>query len=180
VVNGSTAQDKELVGTFLRRRDEASFRELYGIHSAGLYPLALRLSGWSESNAEDVLQEMWIRAIRGLPEFRWESSFRTWLTGILIRCCKEKMRSAEPIAEFPIDTIVLRSSPTDWNIDLERAIATLPTGYRSVLILHDIEGYTHEEIGKLLGVEPGTSKSQLSNARKMIRNHFLTNLEKKL
>ena len=178
-MNGSTLRDKDLVGTFLRRRDEASFGELYRMHSAGLYSLALRLSGWSESNAEDVLQEMWIRAICRLQDFRWESSLRTWLIGILIRCCKEKIRSAEPIAEFPIDSIVLRSSPTDWNIDLERSIASLPTGYRSVLILHDIEGYTHEEIGKLLGVEPGTSKSQLSNARKMIRNHFLTNLEKK-
>jgi len=75
--------DQRLVKRFLRTKDETSFRQLYRRHTPALYPLAIRLFGGLEANAQDAIQEMWIRACKSLERFEWRSSLRTWLTGIL-------------------------------------------------------------------------------------------------
>ena len=123
-------------------------------------------------DAEDIVQETWARAVSGLAGFRWESALSTWLCGIAIRCFREqsRMRKEEPMPE-PDPT------PASWkgaepDIDLERGIAALAPGYREVLLLHDVHGYSHEEIGNLLGIDPGTSKSQLSRARGALRERI--------
>jgi RNA polymerase sigma-70 factor, ECF subfamily len=166
--------DQRLVERFIRTGDEASFRELYRRYTPNLYPLALRLAGGSEADAQDTIQDTWLRACRILPGFEWRSSLKTWLAGILINCVRELNRERlrrneeELMDECPQATNVRPGE----RIDLEQAIARLPAGYRHVLVLHDIEGYTHEEISSLLEIGVGTSKSQLHHARKALRAKF--------
>jgi RNA polymerase sigma-70 factor (ECF subfamily) len=161
-----------LVDAVRARGDERAFRELYRRHTPRLYQFVLRLLGGVEFDAEDVVQETWIRATERLAQFRWESSFSTWLTGIGLNLCRDLWRKrngreldwnadVEPVAEATTADVGM--------IDVERAIAVLPSGYRTVLILHDLEGCTHEQVGQRLGITAGTSKSQLFNARRMMR-----------
>lgn len=152
--------------TEVRGGDEAAFRELYRQHTPRLYAVTLRLLS-RHSDAEDAVQEAWLRAVRGLNAFRGESSFATWLTGIGIRCALEILRKRNPLILTPEEPST--SANQEIVVDLERAVAGLPDGYRTVLVLHDIEGRTHEEIAALLDIEPGTSKSQLFHARRALR-----------
>lgn len=130
-----------------------------------MYGVALRLVGRRGEDAEDAVQEAWLRAFRGLRTFRGESSLNTWLVGIAVRCALEicrRRRDADDVGEVAV--------PAGREaIDLERAVAALAPGYRHVLILHDVYGYTHAEIATLLEIEEGTSKSQLSRARSLMR-----------
>jgi len=164
--------DQVLVKRFVRARDEASFRKLYRRHTPALYGLALRLAGHSEADAQDAIQDTWLRACGKLDRFEWRSSLRTWLMGILINRLRELNRESQRRCEDEISNEC--SLPTTGRqmgerIDLEQAIARLPAGYRHVLVLHDAEGYTHDEISALLEVSVGTSKSQLHHARRAIR-----------
>jgi RNA polymerase sigma-70 factor (ECF subfamily) len=152
---------------FLRRRDEASFLALYREHTPYLFRLALRLLGGRRAEAEDAVQDTWLRASARFHEFRGEASLRTWLAGFAINCCRERWRRREPDASEPEE--VAASEPIVDRLDLERAIAALPDGQREVFVLHDLEGFTHEEIATRLGIVPGTSKSQLSRARAALR-----------
>ena len=116
------------------------------------------------------MQESWIRAVGGVARFAWQSSLRTWLCSIVVNCCREVWREARQKLVVADDAHV--SVPADdiaGRIDVAAALARLPTGYRAVLVLHDVVGYTHEEIAERLGIEPGTSKSQLSRARRAMR-----------
>ena len=158
--------DRDLVTQFLQTRDESSFRILYRRHTPKLYLLALRLAG-NQPDAEDAVQEAWIQAIRNLSAFRWESSLRTWLCGITIRCSRKLISRSRPA--IPLNSEPLIPDRAE-SIDLESLISRLPAGYREVLVLHDVEGYTHEEIGHLLEIQQGTSKSQLFHARRLLRN----------
>lgn len=163
--------DRVLVRRFLRTRDEKSFRELYRRHTPALYRLGLRLVGGSEADAQDAIQDTWIRACKSLSRFEWKSSLRTWLTGILINRTREFIRDRrrQPEEELPEELPASTVARPGEGIDLEHAIACLPSGYREVLLLHDIEGNTHEEISLLLEISVGTSKSQLFHARKAVR-----------
>lgn len=162
--------DRTLARRFLRRGDEAAFRELYRRHTPALFGLVLRLLGGSTQEAQDLVQETWIRASRSLPRFQWRSQLRTWLSGIAVNLVRERHRRTvrEPSAPGPAAAAAV-ASPVD-RIDLERAIALLPPGYRQVLVLREIEGYTHDEVARLLGIDPGTSKSQLFHARRTLRD----------
>jgi len=142
--------------------DESAFRELYHRHTPRLYQFVLRVMGGDELDAEDVVQDTWIRATRSLGGFRWESRFETWLTGIGLNLCRNRLRRDGRWDDLDEDTLrKVEASPGEDRIDLERAIGLLPAGRRAVLILHDIEGFKHAEIADQLGVSEGTSKSQL-------------------
>ena len=165
--------DRGLVAEFLASRSEQAFRRLYRRHASAVYALLLRLTAGDAARAEDCLQDAWLRAIAGLDRFAWRSSLRTWIRGIAINCWREGWREdrrtplrlvedREPEPDLPA------VSPLDV-IALERAVASLPDGYRAVLVLHDVEGFTHEEIAEALGIVPGTSKSQLARARAAVR-----------
>ncbi len=131
--------------------------------------MAIRLMGARDNHVDDVVQETWMRATRRLSDFRWDCLFSTWVAGILINCCRERCSREIPIANIDVVPDNFTLPTTVSRIDLERALFSLPAGYRSVLVLHDIEGYTHEEIAELLGIDQGTSKSQLSRARRAMR-----------
>jgi RNA polymerase sigma-70 factor (ECF subfamily) len=165
-------EDRELCDSIVRSGDERAFRELYRKHSPAVYQLVLRVLGGSNVDAEDVVQETWIRAVRQLQNFRWESSLRTWLSAIALNLSRETLRKRARAAleELPDHLAVASATIRDGDrVDLERAIARLPEGYRTVLVLHDLEGYTHEEISRHLQIAVGTSKSQLFDARRAMR-----------
>jgi len=153
--------------------DEAAFRQLYRRHTPRLHLLLLRLVGGHEADAEDAVQDTWLKATERLGSFRWESAFGTWLCAIGLNVVREqaRRRSRRPEVAWPVDHDPPQAPPLERvdPIDLERAIAGLPEGYRTVLVLHDVEGYTHEEIGAAVGIAPGTSKSQLFWARQAVR-----------
>ncbi|HEY7684242.1 MAG TPA: RNA polymerase sigma factor [Gemmatimonadales bacterium] len=154
----------------MARGDEEAFRQLYRRHAPALFAFARRLVGGDHQAAEDVLQEAWIRAVERLNRFAWRSELRTWLSGILINCARESLRRLGRLPPLDAADIAEPSpGPPVERLDLEQAIAALPAGYRIVLVLHDIEGYSHDDIAQILGVEPGTSKSQLARARRALR-----------
>jgi RNA polymerase sigma-70 factor, ECF subfamily len=159
--------DRAVVDEYLRSRSNGSFRDLYERHAGAMFALALRFLGGRSNDAEDAVQEAWLRALASLTSFRWQSSLRTWLCGITVNCCRERVRDAWwPIAlPEPPATVRDRSD----RLQIEEVLARLPPGYRAVLVLHDIEGYTHREIAHLFGIDEGTARSQLSRARSTFR-----------
>jgi RNA polymerase sigma-70 factor, ECF subfamily len=154
------------------RGDEAAFGGLYRRHSPAIYGVLRRLVGTDQAAATDLLQDTWIRAASRMASFRGEAQFRTWLIGIAINCAREWRRvgrreEGRPLVEN------LAQAPSAHATDVERVLAGLPLAFREILVLHDIEGYTHDEIARLLRVEPGTSKSRLSRAREMFRRRWM-------
>jgi RNA polymerase sigma-70 factor (ECF subfamily) len=167
-----TRTDKELARAVSHRGDETAFRELYRRYTPRLLGFVHRLLGPAGSVAEDLVQEVWIRACENLKQFRWDSSFSTWLMGIGLNVVREAQRRTVQRATEPLDDVrhaAATSRSSDERIDLARAIELLPDGYRLALVLHDIEGMKHAEIAERLGVSSGTSKSQLFGARRAMR-----------
>ncbi len=162
--------DRLLAMLFLERGDESAFRTLYRRHAPALYAFLLRVCRGRAADADESLQECWLRAVESLREFRWESSFRGWLRGIAVNCARERRRGAAFVSDWDPGTHPA-TEPLDAidTAELERAIEALPDGFREILVLHDVEGHTHEEIGRMLGIAEGTSKSQLSRARAAVR-----------
>jgi RNA polymerase sigma-70 factor (ECF subfamily) len=171
--------DRELAHRVIHQGDEDAFRLLYRRHTPAMYGFVLRLLGGNEQEAEDVVQETWLRATRGLEGFEWRSALRSWLNGIALNRVREmarkKKRSLVEV-EAGWEVSVAPGDP-GVRIDLERAIQLLPSGFRTVLVLHDVEGFTHREIGERLGITDGTSKSQLHGARKAMRRILTAGLE---
>lgn len=166
-------EDQALVAEFLATRSEAAFRRLYRRHAGAVYALLLRLTAGDAARAEDCLQDAWLRAVAALDRFAWRSSLRTWLRGIAINCWREGWREDRRAPLRLVEDHESEAAPASLTpldvIGLERAVAELPDGYRAVLVLHDVEGFTHEEIAETLGIVPGTSKSQLARARAAVR-----------
>jgi RNA polymerase sigma-70 factor (ECF subfamily) len=167
------------VQVFLATRSEETIRLLFRRHTPALLRLAQRLLGGDLAAAEDVVQEVWIRSAARLADFRFESKLRTWLCGFAINRCREvlRSRSGAPVAAPSVETLepaspVAAEANAASALDLERAVASLPDGYRSVFVLHDILGFTHREIAARLAIEEGTSKSQLFLARRALRRRL--------
>ena len=153
--------------------DGPAVRALYEKYSPRVYAVVRRIAA-DDDLAQDYAQEAWIRAIRALPTFRGEARFSTWLHRIAVNSALQAVRAAETrerreapmpesLAVAPPEQDALLSQKLEWALDL------LPERMRKVLILHDVEGYTHDEIGELLGTTSGTSKSQLFKARGKMR-----------
>jgi RNA polymerase sigma-70 factor (ECF subfamily) len=162
--------DQQLIERFLARRDEHAFRQLYAAHTPAVYGLIRRLAGPASDLADDVLQEAWLRAAASLPRFRGESAFRTWLTGIALNCYRERRRRRGGMTTGPVPDIEVAHRATA--LDVAQVLDDLSDDHREVLVLHDVEGYTHEEIADALGIEVGTSKSRLSRARALFRERW--------
>jgi len=158
-----------------KQGDGGAVRALYQRHAARVYAVVRRLAG-DDALAEDWAQEAWVRALRALPGFRGDSQFTTWLHRIAVNSALHGRRSRERRTgrEEPMDESAPSQHPPEGDrallrMRLERAMERLPEGMRRVLVLHDVEGYTHEEIGRMLGVNAGTCKSQLFKARARMR-----------
>lgn len=162
--------DLALVERFLRARGDDAFRALYRAHTPALYALALRLTGGDHGEAEDLVQESWVRAVRALSSFRARSPLRSWLCGLLVNVRRERIRADWRTVDAPDIEPAADTGGPDDALDLERAIGALPEGARDVFVLHDVYGYTHREIAEMLGIVEGTSKSQLTRARTLLRS----------
>ena len=162
-----------------RQGDAAAFDELYRSHAGRLYNLVYRMAG-AQHEAEDLLQEVFLQAHRKLGSFKGESSLGTWLYRLAVNHCLDFLRGRQARMARSSDSLdaegasepasVSPAVPTAISrLDLERAIARLPDGCRAAFILHDVEGFEHNEVAKLLGVSEGTSKSQVHKARMKLR-----------
>ena len=167
--------DERHLLTRLRAGDAAAERELYEAHVDRVYRLAFRLTG-EDALAQDCTQETFVRAFNGVREFRGDAQLSTWLHRITVSVTLNVLRKVKRIRlrETELDDVVLmdgstRSADPYLKVRLARAIDALPEGCRTVFVMHDVEGYTHEEIGAALGVQDGTSKAQLSRARAKLR-----------
>jgi RNA polymerase sigma-70 factor (ECF subfamily) len=160
--------------------DMSAFEELYRRHYRRVYSLCLRMTQ-NVSEAEDLAQEAFVQLFRKIGSFRGESAFTTWLhrltvNQVLMHFRKRSVRDEKTTeeGETPDQTVMGTENPNRMpvvdRIALDNAIAQLPRGYRTVFVLHDVEGYEHEEIGRMLGCAVGTSKSQLHKARMKLRN----------
>ena len=169
--------DKQLVEQFLALRSESAFKKLYQNQTPALYQLAVRLAGGNQELAAEQVQEMWVRVIQSLDKFEWRAKLKTWMTGILVNLFRDMWRSKHSkTEELPLDTDKKYHNGTEQKltaIDLENALAKLPAGYREIVILHDVEGYKHKEIAEMLNINEGTSKSQLSRARAVLRKNLI-------
>lgn len=168
-------RDRPLVAAVLADGDETAFRRLYRRHSPRLFNFLSRVLGGSRRDAEDVLQETWIRAVERLATFRGDAAFGTWLTGVGLNMARSHLRRLSRRDEVTAELLpepAERPAATDVAIDLERAISLLPDGYRTVLVLHDVEGWRHREIAAALDISDGTSKSQLFAARRWMRSYL--------
>lgn len=168
------SSDRQLVSDFLDSRSERAFRQLYREKTPPLYRMALRLTAFNDFEAEELVQKMWIIAIRKLETFNWQSTLKTWLTGILVNLNRDDIKKAQSKKKAQEQMFVTRESESTIiaGFDLENALSKIPIGYRKVIILHDIEGYQHKEIAALLNINEGTSKSQLFQARRAMRQHL--------
>lgn len=155
--------------------DENAFRSLYDRTVERIYALCLRLSA-DPGHAEELTQDVFVQAWRKLATFRGDSAFSTWLHRIAVnvvlaerRATGRRERRVLPVEELEDLSSPARAPGPGTRLDLEKAIAALPAGARAVFVLHDIEGYRHEEIAEFGGVAPGTSKAQLFRARRLLR-----------
>jgi len=155
--------------------DKTAFEGIYKRYVERVYALCLRLSG-DTTMAEELAQDVFIRTWEKLPSFRGESAFYSWLHRLTVNVVLGERRSrarrlsrVAVVEELPEPPGNGSDAGQHFSMDLERAIASLPAGARTVFVLHDIEGYRHNEIAELMDTAPGTSKSQLHWARKHLR-----------
>jgi RNA polymerase sigma-70 factor (ECF subfamily) len=178
VVTGSVPDDSSIELDLARRAasgDVAAFEELYRKNAGRIYLLCLRMCA-DPALAEEMAQDAFLRAWQKLGSFRGDSAFSTWLHRVAVNVVLGNRRSAarkqagatsvgdEHLTDHPSP----RTSPGQI-LDLERSIASLPDGARTVFVLHDVEGYRHREIAGLTGLAVGTSKAQLHRARQLLR-----------
>lgn len=159
--------------------DMGAFEQLYERHNRRVYSLCLRMTG-NTAEAEDLTQEVFIQLFRKMGSFRGDSAFTTWLhrmtvNQVLMHFRKRGVRLEQTTedGETPVQVVIGTENPNAMpvvdRIALDAAIERLPPGYRTVFVLHDIEGHEHEEIARMLGCSVGTSKSQLHKARMKLR-----------
>lgn len=157
----------------------AAFEVLYERYHRRTYSLCLRMTS-SQTEAEDLTQEVFIQLFRKVGSFRGDSAFSTWLHRLTVnqvlmhfrrRSVKNERTTEE--GELPEQMVAGSANPNKMQvvdrIALKNAIAELPNGYRNVFLLHDVEGFEHEEVARMMGISVGTSKSQLHKARLKLR-----------
>jgi len=178
----TTGEDKAATLECVQRAqagDVGAFETLYREHSGRVFALCLRLKGGDRTDATELMQDVFVRAWRRLETFRGDSAFSSWLhrlavNSMLENARAERRRSARVLSME--DTSMLpgasRLSGVDLKMEMEEAVASLPKGARIAFVLHDVEGYQHQEIAERLGVSVGTVKAQLHRARRLLRDRL--------
>ncbi len=159
--------------------DVDAFELLYREHAGRIYALCLRLKAGDTTDAAELMQDVFIKAWRRLGTFRGDSAFSSWLHRLAVNTMLEGARSdgrrtARVLAMDDTSRLAgaARSSGIELKMDMEDAIASLPKGARVAFVLHDVEGYQHQEIAEQLGVSVGTIKAQLHRARRLLRERL--------
>jgi RNA polymerase sigma-70 factor (ECF subfamily) len=178
----TSAEDKAAALERIRRAqsgDVGAFELLYREHSPRIYALCLRLKAGDKSDATELLQDVFIKAWRRLDTFRGDCAFVSWLHRLAVNTMLENARSDQrrtarvlPMEDTSRLAGAARSSGVESRMDMERAIASLPKGARLAFVLHDVEGYQHQEIADQLSVTVGTVKAQLHRARRLLRERL--------
>jgi RNA polymerase sigma-70 factor (ECF subfamily) len=155
-----------------QRGDVGAFESLYRKHAPPIYALCRRMSG-DEREARELVQDVFVRAWERLASFRGQSAFATWLHRLAVNTVLEDVRGAKrDDARFDNGDVDLLGdaigAQMDARIDLDAALARLPHGARVAFVLHDIEGYSHEEVAELTGTAPGTARAQAWRARRAL------------
>jgi RNA polymerase sigma-70 factor (ECF subfamily) len=153
--------------------DRRAFERVYRAHADRVYSLCVRMLG-DRVLAEEVTQDVFVRVWEKLPGFRGDAAFATWLHRVTVNVVLTRrktlgIRDHRTADDEALDQAPSRGESVGDRLDLEGAIAGLPKGARTVFVLHDVEGFTHEEIGAQLGISPGGSKAQLHRARMLLR-----------
>lgn len=171
---GALQSETDLVRAAQRGSADA-FERLYRKHGRHVYGLCLRMIS-DPDRAEELMQDAFVRAWDAIGSFQHKSAFGTWLHRLSVNVVltdirAEKRRSRRELLPGELDEFEreVKGAMPETQVDLERAIAMLPDGAKEVLVLHDIEGYRYREIAEVLGVAEGTVKSQLSRARRLVR-----------
>ena len=160
------------------QEDEKAFREIYDMLSGKMYSLCVRYTG-NTHDADDVFQEGLIRLYRNLNKYQGTGSFEGWARRIFVNSCldylktKQRLLYAELSDNTDVPTSELNGIDRLTQSDLVKVIQELPSGYRLIVNLYLVEGYTHKEIGEMLGISEGTSKSQLSRAKAALQKNIL-------
>jgi RNA polymerase sigma-70 factor (ECF subfamily) len=159
--------------------DATAFERLYEMHVRRMYALCLRMV-CNHRRAEELTQDIFVRAWEAMSSFKFHSAFGTWLhrlgTNVVLGHLRsEKRREAKVSTTDDLEAFEngVRQAMPETKLDLERAIASLPDGAREVLVLHDIEGYRYREIAEMTEIAEGTVKSQLNRARRLVREALL-------
>jgi RNA polymerase sigma factor (sigma-70 family) len=154
--------------------DRRAFETLYRRHVRRVFGVIWRLVGGVEARAEELTQDAFVRAWQALPGFRLDAAFSTWLHRLAVNTALMDLRSRAGAEALETDDSALEHQPApharrDLGMDLEKVVAKLPPRARAVLVLHDVEGWKHEEIALELGMAVGSSKAQLHRARGLLR-----------
>lgn len=176
---GQRDDDSELV-ELASQGDRVAFEKLYRRHRDRVYGLVWRLCGGDGALAEDLLQEAFVRAWRKLDSFRGDSRFTTWLhrLSVNVALSDRRIKVKRLERETALEGTAERTATGEKDVyagqrmDLEQAISKLPERARTVLVLFDIEGYSHAEIAEITGMAVGSSKAQLHRARKLVREEL--------
>ena len=169
---GTAASVDELVRR-AQQGDVTAFESLYRSHAQAIYALCWRMTG-DEREARELVQDVFVRAWERLTTFRGQSSLATWLHRLGTNVVLERMRVGKREALRMIDGEAVEAEArgtehdADTRMDLDRALTSLPGGARAVFVLHDIEGYSHDEIAVMTGIAPGTARAQLWRARRAL------------
>lgn len=162
-----------------RRGDTGAFEKLYRKHAGRVYGLCVRLVDGDRAKSDQYAQDAFVRAWEKLDTFRGEAQFSTWLHRLTVNVVLGEHRLLKRWVTFEDEAAAVDESAHEHpqqqvgnRLDLERALARLPKGARTVLMLHDVEGYQHDEIAELTGIAVGTSKAQLHRARKLMREYL--------
>lgn len=156
------------------RGDRQAFERLYRAHVDRVYSLCTRMVG-DRGAAEEITQDVFVRVWQKLPSFRGDSAFSTWVHRVAVNVVLSQRKAGGQVAarsvadDDAVHAVPSRPVAVGDRMDLDAAIAELPRGARTVFVLHDVEGFTHEEIGEQLGITPGGSKAQLHRARLLLR-----------
>jgi len=171
-------RDETLLVRRAQAGDVTAFEALYRAHVGRIHALCLRMTG-ERATAEDLTQEAFIRAWQRLDSFRGDSAFYSWLYRLAVNVVlgdfrvkkrmTERVANSEDVSDLPL---AATDRPAGLRMDIEQAIAALPPGAREIFVLHDVEGYKHEEIAEMTGLATGTSKAHLHRARRLLRERL--------
>jgi RNA polymerase sigma-70 factor (ECF subfamily) len=177
VLGGAATATARVAHDVVRRAQQGdvhAFESLYRAHGPATYALARRMVG-DEREARELVQDIFVRAWERLASFRGDSSLATWLHRLAVNLVVEKLRATRRDAlRFTDDDADAAPAPraeadaVDARLDLDAALAELPAGARAVFVLHDLEGYSHEEIARMTGIAAGTARAQLWRARRQL------------
>ncbi len=176
------SEDKAAALDSIRRAqagDVNAFELLYREHAGRIYALCLRLQAGDSGDATELMQDVFIKAWRRLATFRGDCAFSSWLHRLAVNTMLENTRTDRrrvarvlPMDDTSLLPAAARSSGVELKMDMEDAIASLPKGARLAFVLHDVEGYQHQEIAEQLSVSVGTVKAQLHRARRLLRERL--------